>query len=123
MTFGKVRRAARTIQCESFIQGLQLENGSGFEHQIASHDMGVKPVFSVAVFPDRIPEPALGIAELGAANVSKPDGEIDVGVIFRTSHLNRQIAPGKLKVLVSRNALYREVAAAHPRIEVCRSGN
>jgi hypothetical protein len=42
-----------------------------FEHQIASHDMGVKPVFSFAVFPDRIPKPALGIAEPLACNVSE----------------------------------------------------
>jgi len=55
--------------------------------------MGVKSVFPVAVSPDRIPEPALGITKLGAAYVSKRHGEIDVGVVFRASHLNGQIAP------------------------------
>jgi hypothetical protein len=79
---------------------------SGFENQIASHDMGVKPVFSVAIFPYRIPEPSLGIAELGAANVSKLYGQIDVGVVFRISHLNGQIATGKFEILVSRYALH-----------------
>ncbi len=67
----------------------ELENGSGLEHQITRHNMGVKPVFSVTVFADRIPEPALGIAELGAANVSEPHREIDRSVIFRTADLNR----------------------------------
>jgi hypothetical protein len=37
--------------------------------------MGAKFIFPVAVSPYRIPEPALGIAKLGAAYVSKPNGK------------------------------------------------
>jgi len=96
--------------------GIREEYGSGLERQIAGHDMGVKPVFSFAVFADRIPQPALGIAELVACNVSQPYREIDVGVVFRASHLNGQITPGKFDILVSSHALYREVAATHPRV-------
>ena len=94
----------------------QIENDSGLEHQIASHDMGVKPIFPVAVFLDRISYPAFGIAKLSAANVSELHGEIHVGIVFQTSHLDGQIASSELKVLVARNVLYRKVAAVHTRI-------
>ena len=69
--------------------------------------MGAKFKFPVAVSPYRIPEPALGIAKLGAAYVSKPHGKINVGVLLRISHLNAQITSAKLKILFSRNALHR----------------
>lgn len=83
--------------------------------------MGVKPIFSFAVFTDRIPQPAFGSAELGTVHVSEPRREIDVGVVFPTSHLNGQIATRELEILVSHHALHEEVPASHPRIQVCRS--
>src|SRR5271169_3142926 len=97
------RRLQRRVKA-SRIAGLQplwsiLSPDAGersrLQHQIARHDMRVKPVFSLAVFPDRIPQPPLGVAELRAVNVAEPYGEIDVGVVFWASHLDGQIAAGK----------------------------
>src|SRR5580693_1111082 len=102
---------------------LMKRSTSGLEHQVARHDMGVKLVFSVAVFLEGISYPAFGIAKLSATDVSELHGEIHVGVVFRTSYLDSQIAASELKVLVSHNVLYREVAATHAGIYVCRCGN
>ena len=50
------------------------EYNSGLENHFASHDMGVKPVFPVAVSPDTIPEPARGNVKLFAGYVSQANG-------------------------------------------------